>query len=325
MATVIRGPLEFKAGHPVDKHFVNINTTTGSPRNLIGGGIVPIGENALAYPPQTKSIKNFVNANTSQSAFAAIRPAGSTTPPVKPNEFITIQWRRDNIPFDPINLLNTTFTDTIVAVSYPESFTIQRPNSRLDNTQYPNLLTSTLATSPKPFTNVFIGVPDLRKTLLNDAIAAYPVQRTLGTITGSTNYTNNNDTVSASGTTTIVGTSSTTNNNDTSSADGTITILGTSSTTNNNDTVSASGTIGSPVSGSANITEGADTSSASGTTTIVGSSTTTNNNDTSSAAGTSTIQGSLAQTNNNDNASAAGYVGNPPTVTTYLPLTGAGK
>lgn len=223
------------------------------------------------------------------------------------------------------NLLNTTFTDTYVAVAYPESFPIQPYKQILANTVFPNLLLTTLFTNPRPFVNQISSAPPLTRTLLIDAIGAHPVLYSNPTITGSTNYTNNNDTVSATGTTTVVGTSSTTNNNDTSSAVGTITILGTSSTTNNNDTVSASGSIGSAVSGSANITEGADTSSASGTTTVVGSSSTTNNNDTSSAAGTTTIQGSLAKTNNNDNASAAGYVGNPPTVTTYLPLTGAGK
>lgn len=242
------------------------------------------------------------------------------------NEILpTIQPVRNVHPNVVPNLLNTTFTDTYVAVAYPESFPIQPYKQILANTVFPNLLLTTLFTNPKPFVNQTFSAPPLTRTLLIDAIGAHPVLYSNPTITGSTNYTNNNDTSSASGTTTIVGTSSTTNNNDTSSATGTITILGTSSTTNNDDTVSASGTIGSPVSGSASITEGADTSSASGTTTIVGSSTTTNNNDTSSAAGTTTIQGSLAKTNNNDNASASGFVGNPPTVTTYLPLTGVGQ
>ena len=223
------------------------------------------------------------------------------------------------------NLLNTTFTDTYVAVAYPESFPIQPYKQILANTVFPNLLLTTLFTNPVPFVNKTFSAPiAAHRTLLIDAIGAFPILHSLAGVSGSASITEQADTLSATGTTTIVGTSSTTNNNDTSSASGTTTVTGTSSTTNNDDTVSASGSVGGTVTGSANITEQADTVSASGTTTIVGTSSTTNNNDTVTATGTTTITGTSSTTNNNDTVSASGFVGTPPSVTTYLPLTGVG-
>lgn len=145
------------------------------------------------------------------------------------------------------------------------------------------------------------------------------------TITGTLSVTNANDTVSATGVTTIVGTSSTTNTNDTISASGTITAIGTSNTIAADDAVVASGFVGNSVDGTAAITEQNDTSAGVGVLTIVGTTAVTNTDDTATASGTTTITGTTAQTNNNDTPSAFGYVGDPPTVTTYLPLTGVGK
>lgn len=106
-------------------------------------------------------------------------------------------------------------------------------------------------------------------------------------VSGSVAYTNNNDTLAASGTTTIVGTLATTNANDTSAASGTTTIVGTSSTTNANDTLSASGSVGGGVTGTLAYTNNNDSISASGWAgTITGTLATTNADDTLTASGT---------------------------------------
>ena len=149
------------------------------------------------------------------------------------------------------------------------------------------------------------------------------VVNNLTPIDGTLATTNNNDTLSAAGTTTILGTLSTTNNNDTLAASGTTTILGTSSTTNNNDTLAASGTttiVGTLAKSNAN-----DTLSSSGTTTILGFLAYTNNNDTLSASGNIEDKGSLAYTNNNDTLSASGTVGTQTDLTSRLPMAGVGQ
>jgi hypothetical protein len=146
-----------------------------------------------------------------------------------------------------------------------------------------------------------------------------------GSVSGSLAYTNLNDTLSASGTTTIVGTLATTNANDTLSASGTTTVTGTLATTNANDTLSASGSVGSPVDGTLAYTNNNDTLSASGSPVIVGTLATTNANDTLAASGTTTVLGTLARTNNNDTLAASGTVGNPAATRSQLPLTGAGQ
>ena len=226
------------------------------------------------------------------------------------------------------NLLLTTLVDQYIITGYPETYPVHRPNHLSRVTEYPNLLVTTLATTQNPFVNAraLLQAPQhVKRIYIADAFSAFPLLHTLAGVSGSASITEQADTLNAIGTTTIVGTSSTTNNNDTVSASGTTTVTGTSSTTNNDDTVSASGSVGSAVTGTASITEQADTSNASGSPTIVGTSSTNNNNDTVSASGTTTIVGSSSTTNNNDTCSASGFVGNPPTVTTYLPLTGAGK
>lgn len=125
--------------------------------------------------------------------------------------------------------------------------------------------------------------------------------------TGTVNYTNANDTVSASGTTTVIGSLATTNANDTCAASGTSgAVSGTVAYTNANDTSAASGT--TTVTGSLAKTNANDTVSASGTTTIVGSSATTNADDTCAASGSvgNAVSGSVNYTNANDSVSASG-------------------
>jgi hypothetical protein len=146
-----------------------------------------------------------------------------------------------------------------------------------------------------------------------------------GTITGTLAYTNNNDTLAASGTTTVVGTLNTTNADDTSAASGTTTITGTLNSTNNDDTSAASGTVGDAVTGTLAYTNNNDTLAASGTTTIVGTLAYTNINDILAASGTTTVLGTLARTNNNDTLAASGTVGTPAATRSQLPLTGAGQ
>jgi hypothetical protein len=148
-------------------------------------------------------------------------------------------------------------------------------------------------------------------TNANDTLAASGTT----TVTGTLAKTNANDTSTASGTTTVTGLLSKTNANDTSSASGTTTVTGSLARTNADDAVSASGSVGSAVTGSLAYTNADDTSSASGTTTVTGSLTTTSPNDSSSASGTTTILGTLARTNANDTVSASGTVSSGSTGT----------
>lgn len=129
------------------------------------------------------------------------------------------------------------------------------------------------------------------------------------TVTGTLSRTNANDTSSASGTTTVVGTLAKTNNNDTLTASGSPIVSGTLARTNANDTLSAAGSVGNPVSGTISVTNTNDTSSASGTTVVVGIGAPINVNDSSNASGTTTIVGTLARTNTNDTLAASGSSG----------------
>jgi len=138
--------------------------------------------------------------------------------------------------------------------------------------------------------------------------------------TGTVNYTNVNDTVSASGTTTVTGSLATTNANDTCAASGSAgAVSGTVAYTNADDTSAASGT--TTVTGSLAKTNANDTVSASGTTTIVGSSATTNADDTCASSGSvgNAVSGSVNYTNANDSVSASGTT----TVTGSLSRTNA--
>lgn len=218
--------------------------------------------------------------------------------------------------------------ETRIATAYPESLPVVRRLDRFENPVFPNLLLSTLNRASPPFfptVHLLDGVQ--RKQNLNEDVYYNTLLNVLipDGITGNAAVTIADDTVSANGTTTIVGTLARTNSNDTVVSSGTTTIVGTASPTNANDTVSANGTVGGGVDGTANVTAQNDTVSSSGTTTVVGSANITSQNDTVSSSGTTTVVGSLAKTNNNDSVSAFGIVGTPPTVTTYLPLTGAGK
>ena len=147
----------------------------------------------------------------------------------------------------------------------------------------------------------------LAYTNANDTVAASGTT----TVTGTLARTNANDTVAASGTTTVTGTLTRTNANDTVAATGTTTVTGTLTRTNANDTVSASGSVGSAITGSLAYTNNNDTVSASGTTPVVGTLAKTNANDTIAATGTTTVTGSLAKTNANDTCAASGTVTNP--------------
>lgn len=128
-------------------------------------------------------------------------------------------------------------------------------------------------------------------------------------VTGTVAYTNANDTLAASGTTTIVGTLAKTNANDTSAASGSPIVNGAVAYANNNDTLAASGSVGSSVSGTVAYTNANDTLSASGTTTVTGTVARTNANDTGAASGTTTVTGTLVYTNINDSVSASGAAG----------------
>lgn len=145
------------------------------------------------------------------------------------------------------------------------------------------------------------------------------------TIVGTLSKTNINDTLAATGNTTVTGTFTRININDTLSSSGTTTIVGTFNKTNLDDTVTSSGSVGGGVTGSVNATNGNDGVSASGTTTIVAIFSKTELPDSLSSTGTTTIVGTLGKTNINDSLSASGFPGSPPTVTTYLALTSAGK
>jgi predicted TIM-barrel enzyme len=156
--------------------------------------------------------------------------------------------------------------------------------------------------------------------------------------TGTLAYTNNNDTLAGSGTSTVNGTLAYNNNNDTLAAAGKSTVIGTLGYTNNNDTLAASGTAGAGnngtlaytnnndtlagtgapvVKGTLAATNANDTLAAAGTSTVKGSLAYTNNNDTLAASGKSTVIGTLAASNNNDTLSASGNSGVPPVVTDY--------
>jgi hypothetical protein len=128
-------------------------------------------------------------------------------------------------------------------------------------------------------------------------------------VTGTVNYTNANDTLAASGTTTVTGTLATTNANDTSAASGTTTVAGSLATTNANDTLAASGAVGDAVTGTVSYTNANDTLAAAGTTTVVGALAYTNANDTLASSGTTTVTGALAYTNANDTLAASGAAG----------------
>lgn len=140
-------------------------------------------------------------------------------------------------------------------------------------------------------------------------------------VSGTVSYTNANDTLAASGTTTVKGALAKTNANDTSAASGTTTVTGTLARTNANDSISASGSVGAAVSGTLAYTNANDTSSASGTTTVTGSLDRTNANDSVSASGSigSAVSGTLAYTNANDTLAAAATT----TVTGSLSRTNA--
>lgn len=139
---------------------------------------------------------------------------------------------------------------------------------------------------------------------------------------GTVAYTNANDSVSASGTTTVTGSLSRTNTNDSVSAAGTTTVVGTLAYTNSNDSVSASGSVGSDVTGTVAYTNANDTVAASGTTTVTGSLARTNASDTLAASGTTTVLGTVSYTNSNDSISASGSSGTSVAAT---PIVGAGS
>lgn len=141
-----------------------------------------------------------------------------------------------------------------------------------------------------------------------------------GGVSGTLAYTNANDTLSATGTTTVTGTLAKTNENDTLSSSGTTTVVCTLAYTNADDTLSASGSVGNDVTGTVNYTNANDTLSASGTTTVTGTVAYTNVNDTLSGAGSPIIVGNLAYTNANDTLAASGAAG---TVTGIIAYTNA--
>jgi hypothetical protein len=98
-----------------------------------------------------------------------------------------------------------------------------------------------------------------------------------------------------------------TNNNDSISASGTTIIVGSLAYTNQNDTVAASGASGLDNVGSLSTVNANDSLSASGTTTVLGSANHLNNNDSVSSIGFSgVITGSVAYVNQNDIAQAIG-------------------
>jgi predicted TIM-barrel enzyme len=165
-----------------------------------------------------------------------------------------------------------------------------------------------------------------------------PLSVAAGGVTGTLAYTNNNDTLAGSGTSTVKGTLAYSNNNDTLAAAGKSTVIGTLGYTNNNDTLTASGTAGAGnngtlaytnnndtlagtgapvVKGTLAATNANDTLAAAGTSTVKGSLAYTNNNDSLAASGKSTVIGTLAASNNNDTLSASGNSGVPPVVTDY--------
>jgi len=105
-----------------------------------------------------------------------------------------------------------------------------------------------------------------------------------------------------------------TNNNDSISASGTTTIVGSLAYTNQNDTVAASGASGLDNVGTSSTINLNDGLNANGTTTIVGSVNYLNNNDSVSSLGFSgSITGNIAYVNQNDTAQAIG-IGSTVTV-----------
>ena len=142
-------------------------------------------------------------------------------------------------------------------------------------------------------------------TNVNDSVVATGTT----TVTGSLSYTNVNDSVVASGTTTVTGTIAYTNINDSVVASGKTTVVGSLAYTNADDSVVASGSVGSTVTGTVAYTNVNDSVVATGTTTIVGSLAYTNINDTSIASGTTAVIGSLSYTNINDSVVASGSAG----------------
>lgn len=139
-------------------------------------------------------------------------------------------------------------------------------------------------------------------------------------ITGTVNYTNANDTLSASGSPVVSGTLATTNANDTLAAAGSPVISGSLAKTNADDTLVASGSVGNSVTGTVNYTNANDTLAASGSPVISGSLSVTNANDTIAASGTPVVIGSSATTNANDTLVAAGV---PGSVTGSASITNA--
>lgn len=128
-------------------------------------------------------------------------------------------------------------------------------------------------------------------------------------VTGSASYTQDNDTVSASGTVAIDGAASITQASDTTTAAGTVAIDGASAYTQADDTLTAAGSVGSsPITGDAAYTQDNDTVAASGTVDVIGTSAYTQANDTVSASGTVDIIGASAITQAGDTLSAAGTV-----------------
>lgn len=128
-------------------------------------------------------------------------------------------------------------------------------------------------------------------------------------VTGSASYTQDDDTVAASGTVAIDGAASVTQDNDTVTSAGTVAIDGASAYTQADDTLSASGSVGSsPITGDAAYTQDNDTVAASGTVDVIGASAYTQASDTASASGTVGIIGAAAITQSDDTTSAAGTV-----------------
>lgn len=129
----------------------------------------------------------------------------------------------------------------------------------------------------------------------------------------------------STGTSGTVGTVNYTNINDSLSASGRPTLTGSVNYTNGQDTLVATGENDNTINGVVNYTNVNDTLASSGQSTASGTLEETNANDTLSGVGTTTVVGTLAKTNQNDTSSGYGYPGDPATITTKLLLTGAGQ
>jgi len=122
------------------------------------------------------------------------------------------------------------------------------------------------------------------------------------------NVVDGDDTVAADGTSLIIitGTSDTTDSDDTISGSGEQIFVGTSDTTDSDDTISANGSAIEGITGTVNETDNNDTSSSAGTQTYLGTLNETDIDDTSASVGTQTYLGTLNETDIDDTSSSSG-------------------